>query len=531
MTLPKRAPVYILFLLIALQCIVTTTFNLTHFYELKKSGLDGLLYTQLLFNSLHGNGLTTTLHAPYEPQHWFAVHFSPILYLFVPLYALFPKLQMLLAIHSAAIALGAWPLFLCAQRILQHSWQALCIAVMYLISPYIMNAGIWDFHEIAFAPFIFGMMLLAVIEQKKLPLIIYGLLLVSLKEHFGIALFGFGLLWAWHWKDYKFGAAYAAFGVAVLILVLFVIMPHFSPTGAPAMMNEHSKLDRFSWLHHPLENLRLAGVILASGFFYFAQIILPLWFLPIRTLVWLFPASADLAVNILSSNDLTRETLSYHTAAIMPVALVAFCMALKNYYGNEGKLKRIDIIIGSMAFAGFLFYTQTALPITDEGNLWEFSSPRLAYTEADKSALDAINKVVPSNAPVSAQNNVLPHLPPRYKMYQFPDAMGKADYIVLHTGFPFERQYKVLGAPYSVPGVRYFRATWKLLDSPDWGIVLYDNDWLVVKKGAATDPATLSSVKLALSQSEDHYIALLKRDPMIYQLLMEQARAADDKTF
>lgn len=492
------------------QCVVTSLYNLTHFYEMKKSALDGLLYTQLLFNSLHGHGLTTTLHAPFEPQHWFAIHFSPIMYLLVPVYALFPHMETLLLIHTTFIALAAWPLFLCARHILVSPGQALCIAIMYLISPYVVNAAIWDFHEIAFAPLCFAFMLLAVVKRNKIMLLLFALLLVSIKEHYGLAVFGFGLLWAWHWKDMRFGLAMAASGIIVLALVLTVIMPHFSLSGAPAMLNEDSKIDRYSWVFNPTENLRLLGVILSSGFFYLSQLVVPLLFLPLRAFIWLFPAAPDLAVNVLANNDMMRDTLSYHTAAVIPVILVALSISIKNYYSNDAKLKRSDLLISCMAFSLFLVYSQAGLPLNDEANLWEFSTPRLTYNEKDRAALNAMNRLIPPDAPLAGQNNVLPHLPPRYKIFHYPESIGDAEFLALYTDFPFQKSDMMLGAPYSVEGFKYFNATKRIFDNTEWGVIFYQDDWLLLKRNAISDPVLRTQAIRKLQKTQDHYLRLWK---------------------
>ncbi|MEO6463044.1 MAG: DUF2079 domain-containing protein, partial [Candidatus Eisenbacteria bacterium] len=64
----------------------------------ERSG-DPAIFENMLWNAAHGNGLRTALEGG---RHHLAVHFSPILYLFVPPYALAPSLHVL----HAAVALG-----------------------------------------------------------------------------------------------------------------------------------------------------------------------------------------------------------------------------------------------------------------------------------------------------------------------------------------------------------------------------------------------------------------------------------------
>lgn len=504
-------PSFFLFLLIALHFLITLSYNLTHYYELKKSGIDGLLVLQLLHNILHGGGMTTTLHAPYVSQHWFAIHFSPIFYLLAPLYALFLHLEMLLVVHTLMLAIAAWPVFLCARHILVSSWQALLVAIMYLISPYIVNAAIWDFHEIAFAPFCIAFMLYAVLTQNKYLLIFFGFLLLGIKEHYGLALIGFGLLWARHWKEYRFGLSVSVVGIAALLSIIFFIMPHFSPTGAPAMMNAESTVDRFSWLAKPFAANSPIFTIIFAGLFYLTDMLAALAFLPLRAWLWLLPGLADMTINILANSQMMKNIASYHSAALIPVILIAFARSIKQPFHHFPNVNRRDILTVTLLMSLFASYNNAVLPFNPDSNLWEFSTLKLDYSPDDKEALQSVNSIIGADAPLAAQENVLPHLSVRAKMYHYPESIGDAAYIVLNTAFPYKKHYQVLNSPYGVSGEEYFVVTNKLLNDPQWGIVFYEHDWLVLKKGFVSDKALFAAASSALHQTQEHYLALKKR--------------------
>lgn len=506
--LSNRAALVWLWALIIAQCIVTTSYNLTHLYELKKSGMDGAAYLQLLFNTLQGHGLTTTLHAPYEPQHWFAIHFSPILYALLPAYAIFPRIETLVLIHTTMLALAAWPVFLCARRICGSSMQALCVGIMYLVSPYVVNAAIWDFHEVAFAPLCIATMLYAVLARSRWLLLAGGVVLLCLKEHYGLALVGFGLLWAWYWKDYRFGLGVAATGMAALVLILSVLMPHFSPTDAPAMMNADSTIDRFSWLAQPFAGDTPLAALVFGALFYASDLLYPLLFLPLRSFLWLLPAAADMAANALGDSQMMKSVASYHSAALIPVMLAAFCHAAAKPFARFPHIHRRDVLAVALAVTLYSAYHNSLLPVNPQSNLWEFSTPRLDYTPEDKKALESISRLIEPDAAVSAQDNALPHLKPRHKMYHFPEQVGDADYIVLHTGFPYQGRQQVFGSPYSVRGEIYFAAAKQWLDDPQWGIAFYEHDWLVLKKSAVSDKAALAAALSRLEQTQTHYASL-----------------------
>ncbi|HZY70399.1 MAG TPA: DUF2079 domain-containing protein [Thermoplasmata archaeon] len=79
------------------------------------------------------------------------VHFSPILFLFVPAYFVFPGPLTLFVVQSSAVAASAFPLFGLARRRV-GDWLAVLIAVLYLGSPPMLGAQFFDFHVESLIP-------------------------------------------------------------------------------------------------------------------------------------------------------------------------------------------------------------------------------------------------------------------------------------------------------------------------------------------------------------------------------------------
>ena len=499
----------ILLCCIVLQASVALVFSLTLRHEFKTSGFDGITFAQLMDNFLHGHGLVTSIDPPYVPQHWLGVHFSPLLYLLAPIYYLFPHVETFLVMGTAAIALAAWPLYLTAKTILENSFQALVIALLYLINPYVLNAAIWDFHEVDFAPLCIAIMLWAVIHQKRITLLFMSILLLSIKEHYGLAVAGFGLLWAWRWHDLKFGLGLAAAGVAILCFILFMVMPHVNPLGQAMMINATSGYGRFHWLTDITEIKSHAVPILAGGIFYLISLLLTLYFIPLGAAMWLLPGMADAGINIASNAEMMRFISSYHSLPLIPVVLVAFCVSIKKYCGkSKRKITAGDTLLAVSILSLFFSYTQLALPLPGMRNIWEFSSPRLTYTPADAKALESINGMIPADVQVSAQMNVIPHLSLRYEMYPFPQKFADSQYIVLQLRFPYRRATSIFGTPYAIDGNEYFLAVEQLLTDPAWGITLAENRWVVLEKHGADAPNARQTAMEWLAKTKAEYQAV-----------------------
>ncbi len=497
----KTRAVYLIFLLIILmQAALTYSFATTLHYELKTSGLDGTTFEQILFNVVGGNGLVTTLPPPYIKQNWLGFHFSPILYVIAPIYWLFPNIKTLLFLQSFLIAVAAIPIFFSAKILLKSHLQALTISIFYLVNPFVINAQIWDFHEIAFAPLIISLILLSVITKSRAWLIFFCAILLTIKEHYGLAIFGIGLLWAWHWRDYKFGLSLAAFGLVSFIIIIKFIMPHFSPIGGAAMLSENSEINFFSWVTHPLANIDLLKRRILDAIFYGILLVFSLWFQPIFSITWLFPALADGAINALSNNDMLRHPSSYHSAAIIPVLLIAYTKTIAKNYDNTTRLKRWEMIGVTSLLVVLCSYSFASLPNLPN-NFWELSEPRFSLSSEDETARNDVLKIIGETTSVSAQSNILPHIPVHEQMYMFPHGIENSEYIIIKTTNPFMGKSNAFGVPYfSKYTDKYFSAALQIINDKNWGLIYYKNNWLLLKRGGKNNQDLQKSAEKDLQE-------------------------------
>ena len=116
-------------------------------YSFQTQAWDMGIFIQTFWNAANGNGLVNSLE---EIPHTFGVHFSPWLYALMPGYIIFPSPYYLLLVQALALALGAWPLFLLARRILKEEKWALLIAAGYLLYPSLHWVNLFDFHSVVF---------------------------------------------------------------------------------------------------------------------------------------------------------------------------------------------------------------------------------------------------------------------------------------------------------------------------------------------------------------------------------------------
>ena len=72
--------------------------------------------SQVVWNTLHGRPFLLTNPEGAQPEMSLGIHVWPIILLLAPLYLVWPDPRLLLIAQSVVIALGAWPVYLLAQR-------------------------------------------------------------------------------------------------------------------------------------------------------------------------------------------------------------------------------------------------------------------------------------------------------------------------------------------------------------------------------------------------------------------------------
>src|SRR5688572_28472676 len=101
---------------------------------------------QVVWNAAQGRNLESSIMG----HHFFGEHFSPILYLLVPLYEIAADVRVALVFQTFALALAAIAIFLLARRAL-GPLPALGFVVLYLAYSPARNVNLFDVHEVAFA--------------------------------------------------------------------------------------------------------------------------------------------------------------------------------------------------------------------------------------------------------------------------------------------------------------------------------------------------------------------------------------------
>jgi uncharacterized membrane protein len=315
-------------------------------YSFQTSAWDLGIFDQACYSTLRGRIFYYTPELYANPAgSIFGVHFSPILFAIVPLYALFQNAGTLLVIQSIAMGAGAYPVFLIAQRTLGNRKYSYFFSLLYLVYPATYGINIFDFHPDAFfVPFTLFALYFFLKSSWK-PYFAFMLLALSAKEFMSIAFAVFALgelivsrrdvISALKSKSYPSRRVLVAFGTISVAVCWYIVaklfINFFNPSppqgfgaGSPWSILGVNLLDPSSWIHlGSLNILQAIGFDLQSKLFYLVTLFAPLAFLPLFKINRASPALLWILIAFLSNYPPYYEVGYQYSAIVIPFIILA----------------------------------------------------------------------------------------------------------------------------------------------------------------------------------------------------------------
>jgi uncharacterized membrane protein len=381
----------------------------------------------------------------------FGDHASYILVLVAPLYWLWADPRLLLLFQVVFLAIPAVSLYLIGTRRLGSPVAGLAIAAAYLAFPALQWAAIWSFHPETLAAGFLGLAALAADRQRWRPMALWLGLALLCKEDVGLVVAGFGAL-LWTIGHPRVGRRTLAAGLGWFLLTAFVLIPLTNGRPSP-----HLELNYGITGSGPTVLLEavptLAGNVWTNvtdgkGATYLLLIFAPFLGLPLLDPRWLLPAAPPILLNLAATHGYQQEIRYQYLATAAPFLALAAIAGLRVVARRRVVLA--SLLLALVAVAGFIDYRVGPAP-------WSNDFPRPAedgpLNQARRQALALIDPA----APVSAQDNLAPHLAHRTHVYEFPNPFTAPNW-----GFPGDRHQ-----PVEVERLRYVVVERPLLGEAD----------------------------------------------------------------
>lgn len=428
---------------IALACVAYAAFmgfySVRWHNKLGTATFDLGINNNLMYGGLFGNFNQSTVIFPDDPQKYIANHLKVGIYYFLPIYALHPRAETLLAIQATMVGLGALPLFLFARTYVRQ-WQAAVLALAYL-AYYPMHGATFHENLIPTAAF-FVLTLMWAVERKRTKLAAaFFVLALLMREDMGIplAVYGSFLLLTGHRA--RAGAAIAAVSIAWFVFIRFKVMMDYGSWWFPNMYEtlwSKPETGFRSVVKTLISNptFVLDHIFVEKKFWYLMHLLVPVAFLPVRRW-YLWAALVPGAFLTLLVTDYDPPIMfSFHYVmhwAPYLFAAAAVAIALIGRSDPLGEARRVGAIVAVAVASLALTYNYGAFPRRDRALRAGYHHIKFGWSKKEEAALRHIHRMVadiPESASVASTERIGAHLSSRQVFYTLRRGHHDADYIV-----------------------------------------------------------------------------------------------------
>jgi uncharacterized membrane protein len=473
-----------LYLAIFFYTVIFSTITILRHRTFLTSGFDLGIFDQAFWTTVFEHKLFySTGDLSFNPSgSFFGVHFSPLLFLILPLYAIFPSVETLLVIQTVVLALGSLPIYLISREKLGES-SAVIISILYLSYPPLHYVNLSDFHLEAFLP-LFFLFTVYYLEHEKWSYFLLFMLLSMITIEFTqiimifIAIYGLLLYRRGCFTHSRRALNYIILTVLISILLFILALltkELFNPytSGIPSPFH-HILIDPGSTVTMVLNDfdIKLSYLIIFLA---------PLAFIPLLVLEPLVMVLPWIAAAFITNYPPYYMIHFHYNAFVIPFIFIAFIKAVE--YISQ-KTSSIDARrVRKTLFVAFLctiilsVYLNAKLPGSPNTH-WNYQLP--IFTE-QSSIYHKVLSLIPPNASILTQNTIFPHISGRSEAYMYIPETTKilVDYILVDINsfwYSWE-QPKQFGErpPLSTTVPR-------LLENDDYGIIASIKGLLLLKR-------------------------------------------------
>lgn len=400
------------------------TMTVLRYKMFNTSTFDFGIFCQMFYNMKETFLPMTTCERNVLLSH-FAVHISPIYYLILPIYCLFPYNETLIVVQLLFIISGVIPLMLICKHRRMSNLITMFLGFAYLVSPVLFGGLFYDFHENKFLTTFILWLLYFVEKEKKIGIYFFAILVLMVKEDAGIYVACVGLyMLATKVKKEKIHGL-----IIFLMSVIWFLLAYnwLKNSGDGAMTNRYS-----NYISNPDGSVfEILVTIVKNPAYFFRQllnldklselmwVVVPLLFMPFRIkslkeLILLIPF---LVLNLMPSYVYQYNIA--HQYFYGSFALMLYVAIVNMNVKNRVETASISIYIAVASLIMFTSYVTTNVD-----NIFEYANNKEKY-ETIAEALDNI----PKDASVSVTTYFMPNVSMRKEVYRYPEGKN-CEYVV-----------------------------------------------------------------------------------------------------
>ncbi len=438
LAVPRRLCITVCIIIAVFFIAVLGTIGCLRYLTFSSPNYDFGIFCQM-FHNMRKSFLPYTTCERNQLLSHFAVHISPIYYVILPFYALFPSPITLQIAQTLVLASGMIPVFLLARQYRLSHVTSTVMVLLYAAYPAVSTGCFYDIHENCFLVPLLLWLFLCYEKGRFGWLWIPAVLILTVKEDAAVYLAFFALYILLIRRDLKRGLP--LFAVAAVWFVTAILL--LKQFGTGAMFGRYKDL-----LNADRDTGGLLGTLLRDPAAFLEQIVAEktlskklIWviqlLLPFGLLLWtprgkygrLF-LLCPLLINLLTHYTYQFNINFQYSFGTLPFLFYLF---IQNVADNPPRFRRDHLIFATVTAC--LMYSMLVLPkfghyVGSYINKYELYSTM-------ETALDSI----PDDASVTASTVLIPHISQRSVLYE--DVYHKTpdtDYVALDLRGNFKKQ-------------------------------------------------------------------------------------------
>ena len=343
----------------------------------------------------------------------FAVHFSPIFYLTLPIYYIFPSPVTVQLIQAAMIALPIIPIVLLGKKYQLSNWMIVGLTLIYALYPATMSGSLYDIHENCFLTFMVLLTIWFIEKNNHIGLAVSALLTCMVKEDATIMILVLGLYFIFSKRAVIRGALMSGGALVYYAVAQFIISGYGISDFIVRFNNlfyDTGKGGLFQIVYAILSNPAYAlSQIVNNGNTQMLEKVEYLLVMIVPIAVLLFMVKKNYSRLILLIPFLLFNLITTYMYLHMihfqynfgSIALIMYIIIM-NVKGME--VKRAKTLVGISLICVGIMFAGTVLPST----MKYYGQYKSTVTRNQK--YDAALNLIPKQASVTASGVLVPHL-------------------------------------------------------------------------------------------------------------------------
>jgi len=214
----------------------------------RTSALDLGMFNHALYQCANFRKIVFTLDISGTPANYFASHFSPVIYLYIPLYYLFGSYTLLIVQILAVICGGVAVLKISRERC-QGNFIPLMVMIHFFSIWAVYSALAFDYHDNVVASMLVPWFVYFYFRGDRVNQIIFLALIILCRENMSLwMIFIISGLILWQWKENKasfrkqlpFSILLIVVSAIYFILVIEIIMPALSQDSIATQVSRYT---------------------------------------------------------------------------------------------------------------------------------------------------------------------------------------------------------------------------------------------------------------------------------------------------